>query len=59
MEDGSALGTYLAYGAIALFLLLIALVVLRTMMLAALLLLSPARDVWTWLSGATRRRQGR
>lgn len=51
MEHGSTIGTYVAYGVICLFLLVVTLVLLRTMLLMSLLLLSPARQLWTWLRG--------
>lgn len=49
MEDGSSLGTYVAYALIGLFLLVVVLAVVRTMMLPAFLLLEPIRHFWTWL----------
>jgi hypothetical protein len=54
VEHGSSFGTYLAYGAISLFWLIILLVVLRTMMFMALLLVQPVRDLWAWRGGAGR-----
>lgn len=57
MEQGSAVGTYLAYAAIVLFLVLLGLVLARTMLLTSVLLFAPIRRVWTWLVGGFGRRR--
>lgn len=51
MEQGSTVGTDLAYAAIVLFLVLIGLVLARTMLLTSVLLFAPIRRIWTWLVG--------
>ncbi len=58
MEHGSAIGTYLAYATIVLFLVLLGIVVGRTVLLTSVLLFSPVRRVWTWLTSGFGRRGG-
>ena len=55
MENGSSGGTWIAYGAIVLFLVFVAVFLLRTIMLWSLLLLEPLGHVRDWL-GIGRRR---
>ena len=49
MENGSTLGTWLAYAAIVVFLLLLLAVVLRTMLMFATLTIMPLSRVGRWL----------
>ncbi len=49
MEDGSIVGTWLAYAAIVLFLLFLLALVLRTMALFATLTIMPISRVGRWL----------
>ena len=54
MEETSALATWLAYGAISLFLVLVVLVVGRTVVLLSLLLIDPIRHAWLRFRGELR-----
>ena len=49
MENGSAFGTWLAYAAIVVFLLLLLALILRTMLLFATLTIMPLSRVGRWL----------
>lgn len=49
MEHSTSLGAYVAYGVIVLFLLALLYFFLRTVAMASLLLLRPAREVWEWI----------
>ena len=51
MENGTSIGTYVAYALIVLFLVVITLVVLRTVVFASLLLIQPLRRVFGWMGG--------
>jgi hypothetical protein len=52
MENGSTWGTYIAYGVIVLFLILLTFVVARTVLLYSLLLIQPMARVWSWIRGS-------
>jgi hypothetical protein len=52
MENGTSLGTYVAYGLIVLFWIVVAAFLLRTIVFASLLLLQPLRNVFGWLRGS-------
>ena len=54
MPGGSGLGTYMAYAAIWLFLLLVAVLFLRTAFLLSLLFLDPAASVLRRVPGVRR-----
>ena len=56
MEGGSSIGIYIAYGVICFFLLALALVLMRTMVLYSLLLLEPLRDLAEWFGWRRRPR---
>ena len=49
MENGSTLGTWLAYGAIVVFLLFLLALIVRTMLLFATLTIMPISRVGRWL----------
>lgn len=49
MENGSTLGTWVAYVAIVLFLLFLLALILRTMLLFATLTIMPISRVGSWL----------
>ena len=49
MENGSAFGTWLAYAAIVVFLLLLLALILRTMLMFATLTIMPLSRVGHWL----------
>ncbi len=55
MEHGSSLTTWIAYGAIVLFLCGLVFFFLRTMSMMSLLLLQPARELWDWLRSLVKR----
>lgn len=49
MEHGTSLTTWIAYGAIVLFLGGLVFFFLRTMGMMSLLLIKPAHELWGWL----------
>ena len=60
MENGSLVGTYLAYALIVLFLLVLVLALVRTLMfVTAIFFVGPMHDVWTWLRRLGRGARGR
>ena len=56
MEHGTSLTTWIAYGAIVLFLCGLVFFFLRTMGMMSLLLIKPAHELWDWLRGLVRRK---